>query len=93
MLQFLKTDKNEFDLVYKGLKTFEIRKDDREPGYLVGDVLCLRETDNTGEQMKNGAALEYTGRQCKRVISHIMKGEVWGLKPGWIVISFKGWVK
>jgi hypothetical protein len=92
MYHFLKTDKTEFEAVYSGVKTFEIRKDDRNPGYFVGDVLCLKETEKTGQEMQDGAALEYTGRKCKRIISHIMKGEVWGLKSGWVIISFKGWV-
>lgn len=47
----LKTDPEVFDAVAAGLKTFEIRYDDR--GYQVGDQLILRKTRYTGAEMSH----------------------------------------
>ncbi|VXB37760.1 hypothetical protein EXIGUO8H_100011 [Exiguobacterium sp. 8H] len=58
MLHELKIWPEYFDAVEAGLKTFEIRQDDR--GYKSGDVLTLREYDPT-EQAYTGRAL------CRRV--------------------------
>jgi len=81
----LKTDPDVFDAVALGLKTFEIRKDDR--GFKVGDGLLLRRTRASGLAMKNGAALEYTGEEERRVITHILAGPVYGLAEGWVILS------
>ncbi|VXB81024.1 hypothetical protein EXIGUO8H_230002 [Exiguobacterium sp. 8H] len=58
MVHELKIWPEYFDAVEAGLKTFEIRQDDR--GYKSGDVLTLREYDPT-EQAYTGRAL------CRRV--------------------------
>jgi hypothetical protein len=82
----LKTDPEAFGAVLIGLKKYEIRFDDR--GFSVGDDLILRETKYTGDQMKNGAELIYTDRVVNKTISHILKGPVYGLKDGWVILSF-----
>lgn len=56
----LKTDSEVFGLVLIGLKTFEIRKNDRE--FKCDDYLMLRETKYTGQQMRDGAPLKGAGR-------------------------------
>jgi len=61
MIHCLKTWPEHFELVLAGLKTFEVRRDDR--GYRVGDLLCLQEWDP--------ADGELTGRECQRRISCI----------------------
>lgn len=81
----LKTDPAAFEAVLQSRKTHEIRLDDR--AYAVGDVLRLHETTHTGEQMRNGAPLEFSGRQVRRVVSHIERG--YGLAPGWCILSFE----
>lgn len=81
----LKTDPGAFEAVLAGVKTCEIRRDDR--GYSVGDVLRLHETRHAGQAMRNGMPLEYTGRQCRRVVSHIQRG--YGLPDGLVVLSFE----
>ena len=43
MLHELKTWPEFFQMVCEGVKTFEVRRDDRTPPYAVGDVLRLRE--------------------------------------------------
>lgn len=81
----LKTDPKPFSEVFDGRKTFDIRRDDR--GFEVGDMLILRETILTGEEMKSGRELEYTGRISARTVTHIMRGPVYGLADGWVIMS------
>ncbi len=81
----LKTDPGPFCQVRNRLKTFEIRFDDRN--FEVGDTLNLMETVYSGEAMKNGKPLEYTGAICTRFVLHIMRGPVYGLKEGWVIMS------
>jgi hypothetical protein len=75
-------------------KKFEIRRNDREGGFNVGDVLHLREYDNKKK--------EYTGREMRRVVTSTLKtgrASNWGLQPGFMVLSIepeggqKGWVR
>ena len=81
----LKTDPAVFAAVAAGDKTHEIRFNDRD--FQIGDVLHLRETVATGEAMRAGAPLEYTGRHALREVSHIQAG--YGLVDGWVILSFK----
>jgi hypothetical protein len=69
-----------FDAVRIGIKTFEIRKDDRN--YNVGDNLVL-------EEFRPGVG-EYTGRKLTKKISYISRGddaEASGIKPGYCVLG------
>lgn len=81
----LKTDSEVFQAVINGLKTFEIRFDDR--GFKVGDRLNLLETVSTGEEMKNGAPLEYTSGQWFAEVRYILRGPIYGLAEGWVIMS------
>jgi ASC-1-like (ASCH) protein len=81
----LKTDPQTFDDVEAGLKTFEIRLDDRN--FAVGDILVLRRTRHSGAAMAAGAPLEFTGRTLRVVVQHKLKG--YGLMPGWCVLSIR----
>ena len=83
----LKTDPEEWDEVAAGVKTFEIRKDDR--GYAVGDILLLMKTRYTAAAMANGKPLEYTGCVVRVGVSHVMRGPVWGLEEGWVIMSIR----
>lgn len=80
----LKTDPAVFESVVAGLKTHEIRFNDRD--FQVGDNLILRETTNTGAEIKAGKKLEFTGRLTECVISHVLSG--YGLADGWTILSF-----
>jgi len=83
----LKTDQDVFQALIDGRKTYEIRRDDR--GFSVGDTLTLRETKHTGAEMaSSGMPLEYTGRTTGKVVTHILRGSVYGLLPGWAILSF-----
>ena len=82
----LKTDPEVFDAVANGLKTFEIRYDDR--GYQVGDQLILNKTRYTGDEMKQGKPLEYLD-SYGATVSHILRGPIYGLADGWVIMSLQ----
>jgi hypothetical protein len=83
----LKTDPEVFDAVWERVKQYELRKDDRP--FAVGDMLQLRETCYTGQQMASGKPLKYTGRIAWRTIAHILRGPCYGLAGGWAILSFE----
>jgi Domain of unknown function (DUF3850) len=53
-----------FTAVRSGLKTFELRKNDRN--YQPGDILVLKEWEPNTAQ--------FTGRECRRRIAYVMTG-------------------
>ena len=63
MLHDLKILPDWFNAVISGVKTFEIRKDDRN--FQPRDVLLLREWDGTA----------YTGRTCRADVTMVLRGE------------------
>ena len=81
----LKTDSVVFQDVLDGNKTFEIRFNDRD--YQVGDLVILKETEFTGEQMKSGQPLVYTGREIQKRISYVLSG--YGLHEGWVILGIQ----
>jgi hypothetical protein len=87
MFHELKTDQVPFIAVAQGLKTFEIRKADRN--FKPGDILSLRCTQHTGEEMKKGKPLVYLGEAVHRKITHVIAGPVYGLAEGWVIMSIK----
>ena len=64
-----------FEAVVRGIKTFEVRKDDRP--YKPGDVLVLREYD----------AQKYTGRTCGADVLYVLRGEY--CRDGYCIMSIK----
>ena len=85
MIHELKTDPEAFDAVANGTKTFEIRKSDRPFARL--DVLHLRRTSYSGQQMAEGAPLEYNGPEAVLRVVGIMQGPIYGLQDGWCILS------
>lgn len=83
----LKTDPAVFAAVLDGRKTWEIRKDDR--GFEAGDRLTLRETKYTGAEMQAGAPLVYTGRAVETEVPYLLRGPVYGLADGWVIMSIR----
>jgi hypothetical protein len=81
----LKTDPEAFDAVASGLKNFEIRFDDR--GFQVGDTLILQRTRHSRLEMQNGSLLEYTGQIERRVVTYILRGPIYGLQTGWVIMA------
>lgn len=71
MLHELKILPQYYDAVVNGIKTFEIRKNDRN--YSVGDTIKLREFDKDDiYNVKWSTHSEYTKRECYAVITYIL---------------------
>jgi hypothetical protein len=67
-----------FQDVISGVKTFEIRRDDRD--FQVGDNVVLREWDPEGRQ--------YTGRAVTGVIIYILRDDIgFGICEGYCVFG------
>lgn len=76
----LKTINPYFGQVKEGVKTFEIRKDDRD--FKVGDYLHLNDYDPLFNKL--------TGITITKKIGHILRdAEYFGLMPGFCIISFE----
>lgn len=75
MTHELKIKPEYFQAVWDGIKTFELRKDDRS--YQVGDVLILREFDNG-----------YTGATVVKTVSYVLRGcPEYGLSDGYCILG------
>jgi len=83
----LKADGPSFDAIRSGEKKCDIRFDDR--GFEVGDVLHLRKTKYTGEEMAESGPfnLAYIGKPHDVRVTHILRGPAYGLKEGWVCLS------
>ena len=69
-----------FQEVLDGNKTFELRKDDRD--YKTGDQLRLLEYSHYLD--------EYSGRECNRTITYILRNcEEYGLKDGFVILGIE----
>lgn len=90
---YLKCWPEPFDAAAIGIKTHEVRRQDRSIPYRVGDVLMLREFEpnlgevEDGEQIGKSVDGEYTGREIRVIVTHITKG--FGLPDGVIVMSIR----
>jgi hypothetical protein len=63
--------------VESGVKTFEVRRNDRE--FEQGDVLVLQEWDPV--------AGGYTGRECRKQVRYVLFGGAFGVQDGFVVMS------
>lgn len=81
----LKTDPAAFDAVADKTKTFEIRKDDR--GFAVGHLLLLKRTKYSAADMAAGAPLVIERVWTACLVTHILRGPIYGLAEGWVVMS------
>lgn len=75
----LKTIQPHFDKVNARLKTFEVRKNDRN--FQVGDILLLKEYDQETET--------FTDRVVAARAHHILEGGQFGIEPGYVVMSIE----
>lgn len=73
----LKTWPEYFDSIINGVKTFELRKNDRD--YQVDDYLLLKRYDPIGQC--------YTGDEVKVRITYILNGGSFGLKKRYCVMG------
>ena len=81
----LKTDPEPFAASFRGDKPYEIRLNDRD--FACGDLLTLRETKFSGEEMKEGKPLEYTGRTLSRIVSEVRTN--YGISDGWCILGVR----
>ena len=77
MTHFLKIYPWYFHLIEIGVKTFEVRLNDRD--YKVGDVLCLKEYCHWGI---------YTGRSIRKTICYILDDPEY-CKEGYVILGIK----
>lgn len=76
-----------FEAICNDTKTAEYRRDDR--GFLVGDVLVLREWDPNMRSLADGQRGEYTGLEIHKTVTHIARGPDWGIPKGFVVLSLR----
>ena len=82
MIHELKILPEYFEAVASGAKTFELRKDDREPRFCSLDILRLREWAPCGI----GAFKDYTGREVNRLVTYVLR-DFTGLQPGYCILG------
>ncbi|ASD50512.1 RNA-binding protein [Acidovorax phage ACP17] len=71
-----------FDDVVALKKTFEIRLDDRQDGFEVGDILHLKEWTPSG----------HTGREVVMQVTYVLRGRDYpgyGLDPNYVILSIQ----
>lgn len=78
MIHELKTVNPYFDAVWNGLKTFEVRRNDRN--FAVGDSLYLQEY--------NAVRNEYSGRSIWVVVSYILRDKPF-VPDGYVIMGIK----
>lgn len=69
-----------FGHVRTGRKTFDVRPADRD--YRVGSVVRLLEWDP--------CARKFSGRELERVVTYIMRGGIFGVERGYVVLGLDG---
>lgn len=83
----LKTDPEVFQKSWDGDKPWEIRRNDR--GFKKSDTLTLRETKFSGQEMKSGKPLSYTGREIECEVKLVVDScsGAYGLSDNWVVMT------
>jgi len=76
MTHELKTYPEYYNAAFSGIKTFEVRKNDRN--YQVGDTLILKEWDDMKE--------EYTGAKLKVEVTYILS-EPQYVAEGYVILA------
>jgi hypothetical protein len=83
-IHFLKTWPEFFKATMEGVKPFEIRKNDREGGFKVGDILILQEWFPP----PNFQGV-YSGRYLARTVTYVFPGGRFGLAVDYVVMAVK----
>lgn len=91
-----------YDALERGLKLFEMRQED-DRKFEPEDTLTLQEFDPCPECngsgvtnhhpclciLSNSPKGKYTGRFMRRTVTYVMRGPVFGLKEGWVIMGLK----
>lgn len=83
----LKTWPQVYQAVANGEKTAEFRDNDRN--FEVGDVLRLKEFKPELEDGKYTGQGRYTGREIDMLVTHILRGPIFGIPEGYVVMSIR----
>lgn len=87
MTHEVKTWPEWFEATRAGRKMFDVRIDDRDGAYALGDMLWQREWNPETE--------EYTGREEKYAITYVLSGDEdnalvsRGIEPGYVVLGLQ----
>lgn len=81
MTHDLKTWPAYFDAVAAGVKTFEVRRDDR--GFQSGDVLVLRRFD------PDRGCFTHTYPPIRKRVSYVLRGGEFGIEVGYVVMGLQ----
>jgi hypothetical protein len=84
-----------YEDIISGIKTFEVRKNDRD--FKVGDILKLREFQafykedyDTEGNLKQGLDEQMSyGRDCYAEVTYLLDIIEFGLQPGYVVMGIK----
>lgn len=81
----LKSWPDQWMAINSGHKTADLRNNDL--GFEVGDVCVFREWDPDMHLVDVGPEGPYTGRECRRVVTHVLHGGRFGLNQGYVMLS------
>lgn len=79
MIHKIKLDLSFCDLVYKGVKTFEVRRNDRN--YQKGDLVCFQPVGLLHQ------LVEHPVKDKIYEITYVLSG--WGIQEGFVVFAIK----
>lgn len=81
----LKCHPQHFSMLKSGVKTFEVRRDDR--GFCVGDVLVLIEWPQPDVASHHFHTVAYRMPTLRRRITYILPGGQYGIEPEFVVLG------
>lgn len=84
-IHYFKCHPDPFDAVAVGVKTHEVRRDDRPARPRPGDVVVLREWQPQPGTDRG----EFTGRDLRRRVTHVTGPAEWGLPADVYVMSIR----
>jgi len=84
MTHELKTIEPYFTDIQSGVKTFDVRKNDRS--YKVGDVVHFRQW----LPLFTGYEWVYSGNGIIKTVTYILPGGQFGIEPGYVVLGLSG---
>lgn len=78
-----------FNDVESGLKTFELRQNDRD--FQLGDILILKDYYQCDTDYKDGIYTppHYTNKQIEKKVVYILEGGKYGLQEGYVILGLQ----
>lgn len=75
--------------VWKGTKTFEIRKNDRD--YKAGDIIHFHRIDDEGNELP--ISKDFNDKYNNYLITYVFKGGEYGLDEDYCVFGIRQWIQ